>query len=55
MSSLSAPISFNWSIAGVLRGSYKQCEYGRTDHLFTVFSRLDCNLAPTKVQAKPMT
>ena len=43
--SLSALI---WSVADLLRGDYKQSEYGRVILPFTVLRRLDCVLAPTK-------
>jgi type I restriction enzyme M protein len=37
-----------WSIAQLLRGDYKQSEYGRVILPFTVLRRLDLVLAPTK-------
>ncbi len=40
--------NFIWSIAELLRGDYKQSEYGRVILPFTVLRRLDCVLAPTK-------
>ena len=40
--------SFIWSIADLLRGDYKQSEYGRVILPFTVLRRLDCVLEPTK-------
>lgn len=40
--------SFIWSVADLLRGDYKQTEYGRVILPFTVLRRLDCVLAPTK-------
>ncbi len=40
--------SFIWSVADLLRGDYKQSEYGRVILPFTVLRRLDCVLAPTK-------
>ncbi len=43
--SLSALI---WSVADLLRGDYKQSEYGHVILPFTVLRRLDCVLAPTK-------
>jgi type I restriction enzyme M protein len=48
MTNFSAQISFIWSIAEILRGSYKQSEYGRVVLPFTVLRRLDCVLAPSK-------
>ena len=43
--SLSALI---WSVADLLRGDYKQSEYGRVILPFTVLRRLDCVLEATK-------
>ena len=40
--------SFIWSVADLLRGDFKQSEYGRVILPFTVLRRLDCVLAPTK-------
>lgn len=45
MSNLS---SFIWSVADLLRGDYKQSEYGRVILPFTVLRRLDCVLDGTK-------
>lgn len=45
--SLSALI---WSVADLLRGDYKQSEYGRVILPFTVLRRLDCVLAPSKAR-----
>lgn len=39
---------FIWSVAELLRGDYKQSEYGKVILPFTVLRRLDCVLAPTK-------
>ena len=39
---------FIWSVADLLRGDYKQSEYGKVVLPFTVLRRLDCVLAPTK-------
>jgi type I restriction enzyme M protein len=41
--------AFIWSVADLLRGDYKQSEYGRVILPFTVLRRLDCVLAPTKL------
>ncbi|MDP2806279.1 MAG: type I restriction-modification system subunit M N-terminal domain-containing protein [Gallionellaceae bacterium] len=41
--------SFIWSVADLLRGDYKQSEYGKVILPFTVLRRLDCVLDPTKV------
>ncbi len=40
--------SFIWQVADLLRGDYKQSEYGKVILPFTVLRRLDCVLAPTK-------
>ncbi len=40
--------AFIWSVADLLRGDYKQSEYGRVILPFTVLRRLDCVLAPTR-------
>ena len=40
--------SFIWSVADLLRGDYKQSEYGRVILPFTVLRRLDCVLDATK-------
>lgn len=40
--------SFIWSVADLLRGDYKQSEYGRLILPFTVLRRLDCVLEATK-------
>jgi type I restriction enzyme M protein len=39
---------FIWSVADLLRGDYKQSEYGRVILPLTVIRRLDCVLEPTK-------
>ena len=40
--------SFIWSVADLLRGDYKQSEYGKVVLPFTVLRRLDCVLEPSK-------
>ncbi|MGC4083670.1 MAG: class I SAM-dependent DNA methyltransferase [Vicinamibacterales bacterium] len=40
--------SFIWSVADLLRGDFRQSEYGRVILPFTVLRRLDCVLEPTK-------
>ncbi|MBC8994113.1 SAM-dependent DNA methyltransferase [Micromonospora chalcea] len=40
--------NFIWSVADLLRGDYKQSEYGRVILPLTVLRRLDCVLEPTK-------
>jgi len=42
--------SFIWSVADLLRGNYKQSEYGKVILPFTVLRRLDCVLEPSKAQ-----
>ncbi len=37
-----------WSVAELLRGDYKQADYGKVILPFTLLRRLDCVLAPTK-------
>lgn len=40
--------NFIWAVADLLRGDYKQSEYGKVILPFTVLRRLDCVLEPTK-------
>jgi type I restriction enzyme M protein len=40
--------AFIWSVADLLRGDYKQSEYGKVILPLTVIRRLDCVLAPSK-------
>jgi type I restriction enzyme M protein len=40
--------AFIWAVADLLRGDYKQSEYGRVILPLTVLRRLDCVLEPTK-------
>src|SRR3954452_14142369 len=42
--------SFIWSVADLLRGDYKQADYGKVILPFTVLRRLDCVLEPTKAK-----
>jgi type I restriction enzyme M protein len=42
--------AFIWSVADLLRGDYKQSEYGKVVLPLTVIRRLDCVLEPTKKQ-----
>ena len=37
-----------WDVADLLRGDYKQSDYGKVILPITVLRRLDCVLAPTK-------
>jgi type I restriction enzyme M protein len=45
--------SFIWSVADLLRGDYKQSEYGKVILPFTVLRRLDCVLEATKPPCWP--
>src|SRR5680860_14118 len=40
--------AFIWSVADLLRGDYKQSEYGKVVLPLTVLRRFDCVLAPVK-------
>lgn len=40
--------TFIWSVADLLRGDFKQSQYGRVILPFTLLRRLECVLAPTK-------
>lgn len=40
--------NFIWSVADLLRGDYKQADYGKVILPMTVLRRMDCVLAPTK-------
>ena len=44
--------SFIWSVADLLRGDYKQSEYGRVILPLTVLRRLDQVLAPTREKVR---
>ncbi|WP_417463569.1 type I restriction-modification system subunit M [Kordiimonas sp.] len=57
MNSHQSQVAFIWSIAELLRGDYRQSEYGRVVLPFTVLRRLDCVLEATKgaVLAKAAT
>lgn len=39
---------FIWNVADVLRGDFKQSEFGRIILPFTVLRRLECVLEPTR-------
>lgn len=47
-SKISSLGAFTWSIAEILRGDFKQSEYGKVILPFIVLRRLDCILEPTK-------
>ena len=44
----STTASFLWSVADLLRGDFKQSQYGRIILPFTLLRRLECVLAPSK-------
>ena len=48
MENFSEKVSFLWSVADLLRGDYKQSEYGRVILPFCLLRRLDQVLAPTR-------
>lgn len=52
MSSFSDKVSFIWSVADKLRGTYKQSEYGRVVLPLVVLRRLDCVLEPTRAAVR---
>lgn len=41
--------AFIWSVADLLRGDFKQSQYGRVILPFTLLRRLECELEPTKL------
>lgn len=48
MTNFSSMAAFLWSVADLLRGDFKQSQYGRVILPFTVLRRLECVLAPAK-------
>jgi type I restriction-modification system DNA methylase subunit len=50
MASFQERANFIWSIADLLRGDFKQSEYGRVILPFTVLRRVDCLLEPNKAE-----
>lgn len=50
MANFSDTANFIWSIAELLRGDYKQSDYGKVILPLTVLRRLDCVLADTKAK-----
>ncbi len=50
MSNFREKANFIWDIANLLRGPYKQADYGKVILPLTVLRRLDLVLAPTKAQ-----
>ena len=47
--------AFLWSIADLLRGDFKQSQYGRIILPFTLLRRMECVLAPTKEEVVKQT
>lgn len=47
--SFSSTAAFIWSVADLLRGDYKQSDYGKVILPFTLLRRLECVLEPTRV------
>ena len=48
MTNFSEKVSFIWSVADLLRGDYKQSDYGKVVLPFTVLRRLDQVLGDTR-------
>jgi type I restriction enzyme M protein len=48
MKNFSETTNFIWSVADLLRGDYKQADYGKVILPMTILRRLDCVLADTK-------
>lgn len=48
--SFSEIANFIWSVADILRGDFKQSQYGRIILPFTLLRRLECVLEPSKKQ-----
>ena len=46
--SFSSTAAFIWSVADLLRGDYKQSDYGKVILPFTLLRRLECVLEPTR-------
>ncbi len=44
--------AFIWSVADLLRGDFKQSQYGRVILPFTLLRRLECVLEPTKASVR---
>ena len=44
--------AFIWSVADLLRGDFKQSDYGKVILPFTILRRLDCALESTKDAAQ---
>ncbi|MCP4053563.1 MAG: SAM-dependent DNA methyltransferase [Mesoflavibacter sp.] len=50
MTNFKDKLNLIWEVADLLRGDYKQSDYGKVILPLTVLRRLDCVLAPTKEQ-----
>jgi type I restriction enzyme M protein len=50
MTNVKESANFIWSIADLLRGDYRQSDYGKVVLPFTVLRRLDCVLKATKAE-----
>ncbi len=50
MDNFQEKVAFIWSVADLLRGDYKQSEYGKVILPLTVLRRLDSVLEPTKAR-----
>jgi len=48
MNNYSDQVSLIWQVADLLRGDYKQSDYGKVIFPVTVLRRLDCEFAPAK-------
>ena len=48
MKNFQEKVGFIWSVADLLRGDYKQSDYGKVILPLTVLRCLDCVLEPTK-------
>lgn len=48
MNNFQEKANFIWSIAEILRGDYKQADYGKVILPLVVLRRLDCVLSPYK-------
>src|SRR5436305_6049759 len=48
MNNFQEKVGFIWSVADLLRGDYKQSDYGKVILPLTVLRRLDCVLEKTK-------
>jgi type I restriction enzyme M protein len=50
MNNFQEKVGFIWSVADLLRGDYKQADYGKVILPLTVLRRVDCVLEQTKAQ-----